>query len=144
MGILSCNSQYKDYCAYLYRLICILHTHSVFKFDLYTWAYKLLFFNFGLWTSHYHAKVKTKVLPFKKIRKISFSVTDFRNSSHHMYNIYTKWFSDSKRRVLFASFLLLEWGFKHGAFKARQLLYCYSKWSYSIIYCYLRQSWKSV
>lgn len=94
VGILNCNSQS---CAYTCRLICIIHiiyiSHLIYRHGH---TRELLFFNFGLWTSHYCAKVKTKPLPFMKIRKISFSMIGFCNSPHHMFNIYTKWFSGSR------------------------------------------------
>lgn len=76
------------------------------------------------------------------MRKTSFSLTDLCTSFHHMCTIYTKWFSDSKRLVLFASLLLLAWELKHGPFEVQQLFYCYNKWSYNIIYSCLRQLWK--
>lgn len=42
--MLSCNRQYKDYCAYVYRLIYILHTHSIFDF-IYIHEYMSYYFS---------------------------------------------------------------------------------------------------
>lgn len=111
-GILSCNSHYKDCCPYaynVYRLICILDTYSPFTFDLFIWAYTRCHFSLLVFQpTTVIPKWKQKVLLLRKIRKTRFSVIDFYNSSHHMCDIYTKWFSDSKRLVLLASFLFLE------------------------------------
>lgn len=111
-GILSCNSHYKDCCPYVYnvyRLICILDTYSSFTFDRFIWAYTRCYFSLLVFQpTTVIPKWKQKVLLLRKIRKTRFSVIDFYNASHHMCDIYTKWFSDSKRLVLLASFLFLE------------------------------------
>ena len=123
----------------MYRLIYILHTHSIFNF-IYIHEYMSYYFSVLVFEPDIiMPKLKQKFYCSRKWGKPAFlsqiSVPPFTICALFTQNdflIPKDWF------------LLLAWELKHGPFEVQQLFYCCNKWSYNIIYSCLRQLWKPV